>query len=74
MGSGIHIVWGIYRVFDLYRCNEENSFYLRFVIWSWYIGAIIGGCIAAYAIAKIRKGHFYVSHRVIVSKSFSSVL
>ena len=59
-GSGIHVVWGIFRVFYLYNCEEENSFHFRFVIWSWYIGAIIGSCLAGYAIAKIRKGHLYV--------------
>lgn len=60
MGSGIHIVWGIYRIFNLYVCEEENSFYLRFVIWSWYLGAIIGSSAAGYVIATIRKSHIYV--------------
>lgn len=60
MGGGVHIVWGIFRVFHLYNCNEEKSFYLRLVIWSWYIGAIIGSCCAGYAVGKFRKGHLYV--------------
>lgn len=60
MGSGIHIVWGIFRVFHLYNCKEEKSFYLCLVIWSWYIGAIIGSSCAGYAVAKVRKGHLYV--------------
>lgn len=60
MGSGIHIVWGIFRVFDLYRCHEESSFYLCLVIWSWYIGAIIGSFIGGYTVAKVRKGRLYV--------------
>lgn len=60
MGSGIHIVWGIFRIFHLYNCDESNSWYLCFVIWSWYIGAIIGSCCAGYMVAKIRKGHLYV--------------
>lgn len=60
MGSGVHTVWGIFRVFYLYNCDEENSFYLRLVIWSWYIGAIIGSCCSGYAVAKYRKGHLYV--------------
>lgn len=62
MGSGIHIVWGIFRVFDLYRCHEENSFYLRFVIWSWYFGAIIGNCVGGRVVQTMRKGHLYVSY------------
>lgn len=65
MGSGIHIVWGVFRVFDLYRCREENSFYLRLVIWSWYIGAIIGSCVGGRAVATMRKGHLYVSLELI---------
>lgn len=60
MGGGIHIVWGIFRVFNWFRCNEESSFYLRFVIWSWYIGAIIGSYTAGYAVTKLRKLQIYV--------------
>lgn len=61
MASGIHIVWGVFRVFNLYHCNEERSFYVVLAIWSWYIGAIFGCCSAAVAIKKVRKGHLYVS-------------
>lgn len=61
MGSGIHIVWGIFRAFDLYRCHEASSFYLCLVIWSWYIGAIIGSFVGGYTVATVRKGHLYVS-------------
>lgn len=60
MGSGVHIVWGIFRVFYIYNCDEENSFFLRVVIWSWYVGAILGSTTAGYAVAKFRKGHLYV--------------
>ncbi|XP_055296518.1 uncharacterized protein LOC129565552, partial [Sitodiplosis mosellana] len=68
-GSGIHVVWGIFRVFYLYNCEEKNSFHFHFVIWSWYIGAIIGSGLAGYAIAKIRKGHLYIIGGALLSLS-----
>lgn len=63
MGSGIHIVWGVYRIFYLYQCQEKKTFYFRLVIWSWYIGAILGNCCAGFVIPKFRKGHLYVSKK-----------
>lgn len=61
MASGIHIVWGIFRVFSSYNCKKQRNFYVCFVIWSWYFGAIGGSCFAGYATARLRKGNLYVS-------------
>lgn len=63
-GSGIHIVWGIYRVFNLYakrEASEMHSMTSRCIIWSWYVGAIIGSICAGFALQKIRKNRIYVS-------------
>ncbi|XP_031638514.1 uncharacterized protein LOC116350741 [Contarinia nasturtii] len=63
MSSGIHICWGIYRVFSLYNCHHygvEKTFYFHFVIWSFYIGAIMGNFCAGHAVYKFRKGHLYL--------------
>lgn len=60
MGCGIHIVWGIFRVFNWYRCDNDSGFYLRLVIWSWYIGAVIGSYAAGFIVTKLRKRQIYV--------------
>lgn len=62
MGCGIHIVWGIFRVFNWHRCStdKDSSIYLRFVIWSWYIGAMVGSFVAGFIVTKLRKRQIYV--------------
>lgn len=64
LGSGIHIVWGIYHVFNLYEkreTTEMHSMKSRCIIWSWYCGAIIGSICAGFALQRIRKNRIYVS-------------
>lgn len=64
LGSGIHIVWGIYRVLNLYEkreATEMHSMASRCIIWSWYTGAIAGSIGAAFALQRIRKNLIYVS-------------
>lgn len=62
LGSGIHIVWGIYRVFNLYHGKDKqmHSMASRCIIWSWYLGAIAGSIVAGYALQSIRKQIIYV--------------
>lgn len=63
--SGVHIVWGIYHVFNKRLAQEPNhdsySMITRIVVWSWYVGAIGGNIFAAFAIQKLRKSIIYVS-------------
>lgn len=59
-----HCRWGIYHVFNLYEnreATEMRSMTSRVIIWSWYIGAIIGTICAGFALQKIRKNRIYVS-------------
>lgn len=61
-GGGIHFVWALYRVVEYYHKDRmEDAFRERFIIWSWYIGAIIGSCLSGAIIPKMNKKLIYVN-------------
>lgn len=43
------------------KADEMHSMTTRCIIWSWYLGAIVGSICAGFALQKIRKGRIYVS-------------
>lgn len=67
-GGGIHFVWALYHVYNYYSKEGKdesgevkNAFKERFIIWSWYIGAIIGSCVSGAIIPRFTKRLIYVS-------------